>query len=46
MTDEKAIRVFLALDPPEEILREIGMIQDRLRKQIRGEIRWVRPGAG
>lgn len=43
MTDEKKIRSFLAFDPPEEVLREIASIQDRLRKLIQGDIRWVRP---
>ena len=43
MTDEKKIRSFLALDPPGEILREIASIQNRLRKLIQGDIRWVRP---
>jgi len=43
MTDEKKIRSFLALDPPEEVLREIASIQNRLRKFIQGDIRWVRP---
>lgn len=43
MTAERTIRAFLALDPPEEILLEIGRIQDRLRKLIRGDLRWVRP---
>jgi RNA 2',3'-cyclic 3'-phosphodiesterase len=43
VTNERTIRSFLALDPPEEILREIGRIQDRLRKLIHGDIRWVRP---
>jgi 2'-5' RNA ligase len=43
MTDERMIRSFLALDPPEEILREIGRVQERLRKLIHGDVRWVRP---
>jgi 2'-5' RNA ligase len=43
MTDEKSIRSFLALDPPEEILREIGRVRSRLEKLIQGDIRWVRP---
>jgi 2'-5' RNA ligase len=43
MTDERTIRSFLALDPPEEILREIGRVQDRLRKLIHGDVRWARP---
>jgi RNA 2',3'-cyclic 3'-phosphodiesterase len=43
MTDEKAIRAFLAIDPPEEIFSEIIEIQGRLKKAIQGDIRWVRP---
>ena len=43
MTDEKKIRSFLALDPPEEVLGEIDAVQRRLRKVIEGDIRWVRP---
>ncbi len=43
MTDETEIRSFLALDPPEEILREIGRSRDACRKLIQGDIRWVRP---
>ncbi len=43
MEDEKKIRSFLALDPPEDVLREVGAVQGRLRKLIEGEIRWVRP---
>jgi 2'-5' RNA ligase len=43
MTDEKKIRSFLALDPPEEVLKEIASVQSRLRKVIEGDIRWVRP---
>ena len=43
MEDEKKIRSFLALDPPEEVLREIGAVQNRLRKLIEGDVRWVRP---
>ena len=43
MTNERTIRSFLALDPPEEVLREIGRIEERLRKLIHGDIRWVRP---
>ncbi|MCX5821781.1 MAG: RNA 2',3'-cyclic phosphodiesterase [Deltaproteobacteria bacterium] len=45
MTDERMIRSFLALDPPEEILREIGRVQDSLRKLIHGDVRWLRPEA-
>jgi 2'-5' RNA ligase len=43
MTDEKRIRAFLAIDPPEEVLREIDSLQGRLRTLISGDIRWVRP---
>lgn len=42
MADESMIRSFLALDPPEAIRREIGKVQERLRKMIRGDLRWVR----
>jgi 2'-5' RNA ligase len=45
MTDEKMIRTFLALDPPEEILREIGRVQNRLQRVVHGDLRWVRPEA-
>ena len=45
MSDEKMIRAFLAIDPPEEILAAIGRIQGRLQRMIRGELRWVRPEA-
>jgi 2'-5' RNA ligase len=43
MIDNQSIRSFLALDPPEEILQEIGMVQKRLQKLLYGDIRWVRP---
>jgi 2'-5' RNA ligase len=43
MTDEKTIRAFLALDHPEAVGRTIAAAQDRLKKCIHGEIRWVRP---
>jgi 2'-5' RNA ligase len=43
MTDEQTIRSFLSLDPPEEIIREIGQVQNRLKKIIHGDVRWVRP---
>lgn len=43
MSEEKSIRSFLAVDPPREIIDAIGMIQDRLKKNIQGDIRWVRP---
>lgn len=45
MTDEKTIRSFLALDPPEAILREIVRVQNRLQGLIHGDVRWARPEA-
>jgi 2'-5' RNA ligase len=43
MTDDKDIRAFLAIDPPEDILRQIGIFQDRLKRKIQGVLSWVRP---
>lgn len=43
MDEVKNIRAFLALDPPENILRAIGDLQNRMKKFLRGEIRWVNP---
>lgn len=43
MTDEETLRSFLALDTPDEIRKEIGAAQDRLKRIIQGDIRWVRP---
>jgi 2'-5' RNA ligase len=43
MSEEKSMRSFLAVDPPREIIDAIVTIQDRLRKAIQGDIRWVRP---
>ncbi len=45
MSDEKMIRAFLAIDPPEEILQAIGRTQGRLQRIISGDLRWVRPEA-
>jgi 2'-5' RNA ligase len=44
VNDEKSIRAFLAVDPPQEVLNEIVRIQDRLKKVVQGDIRWVRSG--
>jgi RNA 2',3'-cyclic 3'-phosphodiesterase len=43
VSDKKSIRAFLAIDPPQEIFSEIIKIQERLKKDLRGDIRWVRP---
>ena len=45
MTDEKSIRAFLALDPPEEVLGKVGRLQGRLQRMVHGDIRWVRTEA-
>jgi 2'-5' RNA ligase len=43
MTDDKTIRAFLVLDHPDAIGRAIAAVQERLKKCLSGEIRWVRP---
>jgi 2'-5' RNA ligase len=43
LTDERTIRSFLALDPPERIREGIEAVQLSLKKIIRGDIRWARP---
>jgi len=43
MSAEQLIRAFLAIELSAEVLNEISGIQSRLRKMIRGDIRWVRP---
>jgi 2'-5' RNA ligase len=35
------IRAFLAIDPPAVVLQNIEGVQNRLKKSIRGTIRWV-----
>lgn len=42
MSEGKSIRAFLAIDPPQELLDQVGRIQDQLRKTIQGDVRWVR----
>lgn len=42
MTDEKAIRTFLAIELPEEIKTQLRNIQGRLKSDVTG-IRWTRP---
>jgi RNA 2',3'-cyclic 3'-phosphodiesterase len=44
MDEVKNIRAFLALDPPDDIRLNIGSLQNRMKKTVRGEIRWVNPG--
>ena len=37
------IRAFLAIEPPKEVLRNILDIQNRLRRLLAMDIRWVKP---
>ncbi len=43
MSENKNIRAFLAIDPPGVVLENIQAMQNRLKKNIQGVIRWVRP---
>ncbi len=43
MANDATFRLFLAIDPPEAVLREIADIQKRLQKLVDGNIRWVKP---
>jgi RNA 2',3'-cyclic 3'-phosphodiesterase len=43
MTEAGTVRTFIALDPPEAVLNEIAAIQNRMRKLLAGDIRWVNP---
>ena len=40
---EKNIRAFLAIEPPEDILREISGLQEKLKHEISDRISWTRP---
>ena len=42
---EKNIRAFLAIEPPENILRKISDLQEKLKREISGRINWTRPHA-
>ncbi|MGD0280191.1 MAG: RNA 2',3'-cyclic phosphodiesterase [Smithella sp.] len=42
---EKNIRAFLAIEPPENILRKISGLQEKLKREISGRINWTRPHA-
>jgi RNA 2',3'-cyclic 3'-phosphodiesterase len=41
--DEKNIRAFLAIEPPEDILQKISGLQEKLKREIGGRISWTRP---
>ena len=43
MSEETTLRAFLAVEPPAAVRGEIAAIQERLKKTVRGVIRWVRP---
>ena len=40
---EKNIRAFLAIAPPEDILQKISGLQEKLKREIRGQISWAKP---
>jgi len=41
--EEKNIRAFLAIEPPEDILQKIYGLQEKLKREISGRISWTRP---
>jgi 2'-5' RNA ligase len=41
--NEKNIRAFLAIEPPEDILQKISVLQEKLRREISGRIIWTKP---
>jgi RNA 2',3'-cyclic 3'-phosphodiesterase len=41
--NEKNIRAFLAIEPPEDILQAISRLQEKLKREISGRISWTRP---
>lgn len=43
MSETKNIRAFLAIYPPAVVLENIQALQNRLKKNIQGVIRWGRP---
>jgi 2'-5' RNA ligase len=43
VSNEKSLRAFLAIEPPANILREIGNIQNRLKGACPFDVRWVKP---
>jgi 2'-5' RNA ligase len=40
---EKNIRAFLAIDPPEDILKAMSRLQEKLKREIGGRISWTKP---
>lgn len=41
----KNIRAFLAIEPPDDILRSVLDLQERLRRTVKGKIVWTRAGS-
>ena len=41
--NEKNIRAFLAIEPPEDILQKISGLHEKLKREISGRISWTRP---
>ena len=39
----KNIRAFLAIEPPEDILQKISVLQEKLRREISDRISWTKP---
>ncbi len=43
MDGQKNIRAFLAVEPTEDVLQAVSRLQENLKKEIKGKIRWTRP---
>ena len=43
MSDEKNIRAFLAIEPPESVLQAVVRLQEKLKREISGRLSWTRP---
>lgn len=42
MDTQKNIRAFLAIEPPEEVLQAVDLLQEKLKKEIKGKISWTK----
>ena len=43
MDSKKNIRAFLAIEPPEDILKSLSGLQEKLKREINGRISWTKP---
>lgn len=44
--DKDTLRLFVAIEPPEEVLAAVGRVQNNLKKHLGGSgFRWARPGS-